>query len=213
MDVQCHGVRRHLFNLLSAVSLVLCVATVVLWVRSYWLYDEFCVRAFSQKQASSTLWGHDAVTIVEGQIDFWRRVSSLRLATLPAGFHESGLIHPEFRDIGFETPSILGFNYLHGKLQSRAGPYSEENWQIGIPFWFLTAMFAFVPVMRTRRRWIRLGCKPPGFCAVCGYDLRATPERCPECGTAVKKERSGGRSQRSEVRKRGAVRASLASDL
>ena len=34
-----HGMRRKLFGFVSALSLLMCVATVVLWVRSYWRTD------------------------------------------------------------------------------------------------------------------------------------------------------------------------------
>lgn len=38
------GVRRRLFNFAAAVSLLLCLATVVLWVRSYWRLDDVSLR-------------------------------------------------------------------------------------------------------------------------------------------------------------------------
>jgi hypothetical protein len=43
---------------------------------------------------------------------------------------------------------------------------------------FIGACGSFYRWLKTRRDARRLG-----LCLVCGYDLRETPERCPECGT------------------------------
>jgi hypothetical protein len=54
----------------------------------------------------------------------------------------------------------------------------------GMPLWLAWPVVAwltyrrFVVLIRRRRR------KTKGLCAVCGYDLRESPRRCPECGTA-----------------------------
>jgi hypothetical protein len=48
------------------------------------------------------------------------------------------------------------------------------------PFlWFLGLLLAIALAFATSTRPA-----PKGRCAHCGYDLRATPERCPECGSA-----------------------------
>ena len=52
------------------------------------------------------------------------------------------------------------------------------SWLIVAPHWFGVLLFGTFPAIYLIRRKKRM----PGTCKTCGYDLRATPERCPECG-------------------------------
>jgi hypothetical protein len=50
------------------------------------------------------------------------------------------------------------------------------------PCWFLFLLTAILPA-----RWAAIGAsvakrRASGLCPACGYDLRASPDRCPECG-------------------------------
>lgn len=51
-----------------------------------------------------------------------------------------------------------------------------------VPYWF-GALFVTIPIALCLRRLKRLRrLARVGYCQKCGYDLRATPDRCPECG-------------------------------
>jgi hypothetical protein len=71
---------------------------------------------------------------------------------------------------------ILG-DFTFGRLG-----YPLDPVQAGLPFWAMTLVIALLPLVRLTLAIWRARRKPPGHCRQCGYDLRATPERCPECG-------------------------------
>lgn len=60
-----------------------------------------------------------------------------------------------------------------------------------IPLWYLLVAFGLVGgishwCVRRRELVIQMG-----VCRYCGYDLRESPERCPECGEKVQTKKSG----------------------
>ena len=58
---------------------------------------------------------------------------------------------------------------------------SPRRLVIELPYW-LPFILAAIP---TAILWHRDRPAKPGFCRQCGYDLRASKNTCPECGTAV----------------------------
>jgi predicted RNA-binding Zn-ribbon protein involved in translation (DUF1610 family) len=61
----------------------------------------------------------------------------------------------------------------------RPGTFAVAYWLLLLP----TLVLPAVVIVRHRRRRLR---ERNNLCPKCGYDLRASPERCPECGTEVK---------------------------
>ena len=91
---------------------------------------------------------------------------------------------------GFGTDyqgDLLGFRLAYGDL-GRLVPRPMPFWSIRIPYWFLFAIFSPPALVRLglflKRKLYRRR-QEHGFCPACGYDLRASRERCPECGMPV----------------------------
>jgi hypothetical protein len=87
----------------------------------------------------------------------------------------------------------LGFDAEHEVSDRSPDDRSNETltvaeWQLCVPFWALLALFAspwaiqLISMTRQRRRQRRIDAR---VCLRCGYDLRASPGRCPECGTVT----------------------------
>jgi hypothetical protein len=78
------------------------------------------------------------------------------------------------------------FGVTSGWELSPSGP--PRFWTVGLPFWLIAGLAA-VPLLpgfhrryrqERQRRRLKAGC-----CMECGYDLRASTGRCPECGEPI----------------------------
>jgi hypothetical protein len=176
--------KRRLFNFMTALSLLLCVAGAILWVRS---------------------WGHHAVTLWAQpgyMVDVTRTDGVLGLTvardsllhvyvtggTLYGLSHHRRPASPGGDRTTF-TYNDWGFG-LH--LLKTVGPPPRGQWRVGgkpiwivyVPGWMPVVLLGVLPTAWVGRRLRSRRRRRAGLCSRCGYDLRATPDRCPECGAA-----------------------------
>lgn len=166
---------RNLFTLCAAASLLLGVALCAMWVRSRntcdWLRVEIGTRQTEVKAVYGFVW----LATWDASDRIYRRFET-GYSSYPAD-RETVLIRAKLTD----TPEHYKFLGFH--LYREAG--LPTLFALIIPNWFLVLVTLVLPAawlgkrLRARRRASR------GFCATCGYDVRASPARCPECGTTT----------------------------
>ena len=183
---------RRLFSLAAAVSLLLCLATATLWVVSCYRGDGrgtgghgFWMTIFNIRGHLELSWMRGTVAgdpyssaYSRGPVDTTPLVKSLtRRAQLFRGTASS------YRFVDFEFHTL--------RARDRKGNDGISRIVV-IPHWFLVVAFAALPtawLISRARRDPRAKREALGQCVYCGYDLRATPDKCPECGTVPETKR------------------------
>lgn len=193
--------RRRLFTAPSVLSLALCLATMAMWVRSLQVGDEIFAC-----HTRGVLWqffsGYGGVSF--HRFCGWPDPPSFGYRTTRVVGSDTG-VSPIWWPISVRRFNLrmLSIEYGLGRVTIRKGgsladwghgppvgspvePWDwsppANYWRIEIPYWAAVLCVAFLPLwnlLRVRRQaWLMRR----GRCVGCGYDLRVTTHRCPECG-------------------------------
>jgi len=194
--------RRWLSRAFIAICLLLCATVLVLWYRSYhshhvawtrWHIDRdkhrlrtdylVCDRGrlswFVHDQL--TWWSPEEPTI-------WRSYAKQDAMGWNYGFDVKFKRLP---NIGQRLCKVrgLGFEFLYfgpqpdSPLVYTTLSYDKSGIEVAVPCSGLSLILGLSPVIRFLRFLRALRRRVANRCATCGYDLRGTPECCPECGT------------------------------
>jgi hypothetical protein len=172
-------IARTILLIASLGSLLCCVLIVAIWARSHWAAQYVGWSDPTQWNGALSMQG--LLRLEHGT--YAAEHLGWSYVTYPVADRTGLWPELESRDrrggplkrYGFGT-SVIDY-YHDGKMRRYA---------LYLPHWAAAGVFAIPPAlsaargMRRRRQRRRAAAN---LCRTCGYDCRATPERCPECGT------------------------------
>ena len=194
--------------LLTILSLLLCVAVSALWVRSHAVRDTASWTYFRRDGNGGASGDAGDLTSQRGRL--WLTIGSGRLgrarsiywdeyyrqADATGGRPRFALLHSPCQPMPINQanspdpgpsrwPPVQWFQW--GQADPTI-PVVVRNTRIRVDHWLAAALLALAPAWGATRRFARWRqqCRRFGrqLCPQCGYDLRATPQQCPECGQA-----------------------------
>jgi hypothetical protein len=175
---------RHILrNTGILLSLSVAILFTGLWVRSYYIADRVAFGIDGQTRDGRPKRSMMVSRANRGRI-FLVAYKIYGSMLNPAGsLNPSGLCvtHlPTIDDLDYDVAwKKLGLQFL----RYRHLP-ALEGGGVRMPIWFRVLIFSLWPLVWLIRFCLRAK-RPSNLCPICGYDLRATPDRCPECGTAA----------------------------
>lgn len=183
-------------NLFTALLIAAAAGLTLLALHSYHASSRAVFRVVSYVDGV-TDWRYTQARIGFG----WVGVASIRRVVhqnwfrLPDPTHDLSMFDYEFAEQRGGQPYAYvpgyaawqGWKYEWGNFQIARPNYGPpeiyRGYSVTVPWWSIVAGLLAMPALRAarwarRRRRARRNC-----CVACGYDLRGSPGRCPECGT------------------------------
>jgi hypothetical protein len=184
--------KRAVQLILTFLSLLACAGAIFLWARSGSVTD--CIdysRASNGQMTLLSLYSWRGQLVLEHRrepVTAWNvKYTGLSLRHFPSAFvWTSEYLSTVRRQVSSWSTPAFWFARLQFEDTSGKGlPVPATARLFAVPDWLVVIAAALLPAAMLRKILLRRSRRAGGRCVNCGYDLRASTGRCPECGVAV----------------------------
>jgi hypothetical protein len=187
-------VRLWLFNLVAGMSLGCVLLTLVFWFRGASRIDRISYTCVTHDEVAPLRFDVFVFQSDGATISVWRE---FRKVFNTAQAAKMAALNTDLPRWNWEVTPHASSGLLRlrpiGFLRDVERPVRGENQTIGRSLifaadWMLALVFSLPPgmwIILAKQRRVRQRRASNGLCVKCGYDLRASPDRCPECGMMV----------------------------